>query len=142
MRRPSWAGCEGSPNRLPGVVHVVGQACGNAPAGHDRSRIGRLAGNPRPPNGEVAVDDVGVEGDDSVDDGAPKICADGREVSMVNMVGPMVTAAAAPPSKKRPTARRPRIAISHTYRPFADGGCVQRTPATKPTRRVAPRPRP
>ena len=61
---------------------------------------------------------------------------------MVNMVGPMVTATAAPPSKKKPTARRPRIAISHTYRPFADGGCVQRTPATKPTRRVAPRPRP
>ena len=67
MRRPSWAGCEGSPNRLPGVVHVVGQACGNAPAGNDRSRIGRLAADPRPPRGEVAVDDVGVEGDDSVD---------------------------------------------------------------------------
>jgi len=67
MRRLSWRGCEGSPDRLPGVVHVVGQACGNAPAGNDRSRIGRLAADPRPPRGEVAVDDVGVEGDDSVD---------------------------------------------------------------------------
>ena len=67
MRRLSWRGCEGSPYRLPGVVHVVGQACGNAPAGNDRSRIGSLAGDPRPPRGEVAVDDVGVEGDDSVD---------------------------------------------------------------------------
>jgi hypothetical protein len=66
-RRLSWRGCEGSPDRLPGVVHVVGQACGNAPAGNDRSRIGRLAADPRPPRGEVAVDDVGVEGDDSVD---------------------------------------------------------------------------
>ena len=67
MPRLSWRRCEGSPDRLPGVVHVVGQACGNAPAGNDRSRIGRLAADPRPPRGEVAVDDVGVEGDDSVD---------------------------------------------------------------------------
>src|SRR6476469_3686472 len=55
---------------------------------------------------------------------------------MVNMDGPMVAATAAPPSKRRRTARRPRVAISDTYRPFAGGGCAQRTPATKPTKPV------
>ena len=52
---------------MPGIVHVVGQTYGIVSAGNDRSRIGRLAGDARPPRGEVAVDDVGVEGDDSVD---------------------------------------------------------------------------
>ena len=55
---------------------------------------------------------------------------------MVNMDGPMVTATAVPPSKRRRTARRRRVAISYTYRPFAGGGCAQRTPATKPTKPV------
>jgi hypothetical protein len=41
---------------------------------------------------------------------------------MVNMDGPMVTATAVPPSKRRRTARRRRVAISDTYRllPAAD----------------------
>jgi len=38
---------------------------------------------------------------------------------MVNMDGPMVTATAVPPSKRRRTADRRRVAISDTYRPFA-----------------------
>ena len=50
--------------------------------------------------------------------GAPKIWADGVEVSMANMVGPMVSAAA-PASNRSRIARRPRVAISDTYRPFA-----------------------
>ena len=54
---------------------------------------------------------------------------------MVNMDGPLVTATAVPPSKRRRTARR-RVAISYTYRPFAGGGCARRTPATKPTKPV------
>ena len=65
---------------------------------------------------------------------------------MVNMVGPMVAATAAPPSKKKPTARRPRIAISHTYRPFADGGmcsaytCDQAHQAVRPTAQAIRKP--
>jgi len=58
---------------------------------------------------------------------------------MVNMDGPMVTATAVPPSKRRRTARRRRVAISDTYRPFAGGGCAQRTPATEPTKPVTDR---
>ena len=53
---------------------------------------------------------------------------------MVNMVGPMMSAAA-PASNRRRTARRPRVAISDTYRPFA-GGLYQPTPRTKPTKMV------
>ena len=70
MPRLSWRRCEGFPDRLPGVVHVVGQACGNAPAGNDCSRIGSLAADSWTARGEVAVDDIGVEGDDSVDTGS------------------------------------------------------------------------
>jgi hypothetical protein len=51
--------------------------------------------------------------------GAPTIWADGVEVTMVNMDDPMVTATAVPASKRRRTARRRRVAISYTYRPFA-----------------------
>jgi hypothetical protein len=61
-------GCERSPC-LARVVHVIAEASGMASAGNDCSRIGSLATDPWTPRGKVAIDDIGVDGDHSVDTG-------------------------------------------------------------------------
>lgn len=59
-------GCERSPC-FAWVIHVIAEASEMASAGNDCSRIGSLATDPWTPRGKVAIDDMGVDGDHSVD---------------------------------------------------------------------------